>query len=464
VLRITSGDSLMINGTISRTSGSIASDSSAVIKLGAATPAGVFAGDSVRTLVIAGYVSYPDTLTVTVSLHLTAADTLTGVKVIAVDAVTIDTLTGATPITAASAVITGPLTVTKIGAALGAQYTIVHAGSVTGAFASLGLPSGYGGALTYTDTTVVLTITGAPTAPNYRSVGYGRPVDLGTTANWLVYNGSAWVGATAAPATLTSGVIDIRTGDTWNNSSAVTIRPGVLLLDSGITGNFSNHILDSGTVVFCGATAQSIPAATAFNSQTMYGNVYVKNAAGVSSTGSSYLGIKGTLALTAGALTSGGGSFYLSGPVLQLGPGTGISSSTIVGFYGGTPQTIPDSLFTNQTVALLYIDNAAGVTLASNAAVQVSGNLNLQAGNFQLSAGDSLYLGGTISYTSGGITGGTVIFNGSASQTIPAGTFTSVSDIVIDNPAGVASSGALPATGRLVVDGHRLVYHAAGPR
>lgn len=452
-----SGDSLYIGGSISYTAGGISTGSGMVMlngNLPQSIPSGTFSLNTVSALALADAqgITYSGALDVTGNLHLSAGATLSGGTTLGFGSLTIDTL-GAVPQVSATgtATIGGTLTIASkfaVTPAIGQQFTIASAGSPSGSFSGVSLPSGYSGTVANVGGAVVLTITAVP-YNCYESPGTGVSVDLGSTTNWLTYSGGAWVAATSAPATLTSGVVTIQPGDTWNNASAVTLHSGVTVIDSGTTGTFSttNHLLDSGTIVYIGASAQTIPASTAFTGESMYGNVIINNAAGVTSTGTSYLNI-GSLSLYSGTLTSGGGSFYLDGPVLLSGAESRISTSQIVGFYGTAPQTIPANLFPDSATRVLYIKNSAGVSLTPGAILDVTGTLDLQAGVFTLNGGDSLLIGGAISYTSGGIqsdSNAVIAFNGTSAQTIPADAF--VSDTVryldIDNPAGVSFSDTL---------------------
>jgi hypothetical protein len=210
-----------------------------------------------------------------------------------------------------------------------------------------------------------------------------------------------------------------------------------------------NNIADSANLTFNGTTAQVIPNATAFTNQGIY-NLTVNNTAGVSGGGSGYLNVLGTLTLTNGTFTLGG-SLYLAGAIT---PGSGFiqSNSKIVGFYGTTAaQVIPNTVFVSNTIGSLYIRNTLGVS--STGYLIVPSTLALQAGTFTL--GGNLDIGGTITYTAGNIVTGTntVTFNGSSSQTIPAGTFAgnSLGNLVISNSSGITAASSLAVSSSLGV-------------
>lgn len=202
-----------------------------------------------------------------------------------------------------------------------------------------------------------------------------------------------------------------------------------------------NTVTNSAKINYNGTVVQAIPNAAAFSNQGVY-DLTLNNPAGFTSAGTAYLNCWGTLTLTNGLFTTGG-SLYLYGPI-SAGGGTIQPGSRIIGFYGtAAAQTIPNNVFADNTIGTLYIKNSLGVSSAG--ALSVPNTLSLQAGTFTL--GGNLNIGGAIAYTSGGISAGndTVTFNGSSSQTIPAGTFVSnsINNMFVDNPSGIATSSSL---------------------
>lgn len=259
---------------------------------------------------------------------------------------------------------------------------------------------------------------------HYQSAGTGVTVDLATATNWQTYNGTAWVAASTSPnSTVTNGsVVIVQSADIWQNNIAATSIPiGVTLIDSGVNGTFSttNKFTASGTIVYSGKIAQSIPAITALTSSTL-NNLTINNPAGVSTTSGSWT-LTGALTLTSGQFNcnNGGGSFFCNGAIV-VGSGK-LNASGFFELLGTTAQSIPANILVGNSIAHLI---TGGHGLTSNGPITIPNSIALGTGNFTL--GGNLYITGTaISTSGGGIQGGsdTIILGSSGTQIIPAGFF-----------------------------------------
>ena len=298
-----------------------------------------------------------------------------------------------------------------------------------------------GGAITYSPV-----IAYAPPL-DYRSAGTGVTVDLGSAANWETDNGSGWVTATAPPSgNVTSGsVITILSADTWqNNIEATTISSGVTLVDSSAhNGTFSTtyKITDSGTVVYAGTAAQSIPAIASFGGSTMT-NLVIDNPAGVSTTSGSWT-LTGALTLSSGQFNgnNGGGSFYYKGQIVA-----GAGKLNAAGYFepiGAAPQNIPSGVLLNNTIYHL-VTGSAGLT--SYGPVSITNSIALGAGVF--TTGGNLTINGTTITTTGGSVSlgmDTLVLNSALAQSLPSGWLTggAAANLTVNGTASDTSKGAL---------------------
>ncbi|HEY6232461.1 MAG TPA: hypothetical protein VIW64_14460, partial [Pyrinomonadaceae bacterium] len=262
-----------------------------------------------------------------------------------------------------------------------------------------------------------------------------------------------------------------------NRAVAITLGNGSV----GIAGTFNPSVTGntwtanpSNTVVFNGAALQSIPAFAFFNGLTLNnaaganlaGDVTVLNAltltSGALGVGTNTLTLNGAASATGGSLTSGAtgtvnynqqsngqatvlaanygnltfsnfsktlastGTIGIAG-TFTPGSGTGhtITGSTI-DFNGTAAQTISAFTYNNLTSS-----NTGARTLPNGGTVRIAG----------------VFTPGTNAYT---ITGSTVEYNGSASQTLPSG-FTTYNNLTLNNPTTVAGFAGLTVNGLLRV-------------
>ncbi len=226
----------------------------------------------------------------------------------------------------------------------------------------------------------------------------------------------------------------------WNAVGAGTI---------GTTPGYPNNVsVSAGTLNINGTSNQNI--ARAIN-----GTLIVNG--GATATMSTT-----TAALTVGAVTNDGtltlssavgGDLNVSGAFVNTGTFT--PNSRMVTFNGSSAQTITGAT----TFNFVTLNNSAGLTLSSSANVTISNTLTLTAGTLTVGA-NTLTLSSGISVGSGNINASngsaTVIFNGSAAQSIPAATFTStVRNLTISNtnsPSGVTLNQNITVNGTLLVN------------
>jgi hypothetical protein len=297
----------------------------------------------------------------------------------------------------------------------------------------------------------------------YRSLGTGVTVDLGSAANWQVYSGGSWIAATIAPngtTALPSGsTITIQAGDTWQNN---TVTSGNVVLPAGVTltintnaalGIFSTtagHLLsfnNSSTLVFAGTAAQSLPAALAYGQSL--GNLTINNPTTVSTSSSNYINFYGTLTLNAGTFNcnAGNNTFYMKSTSTIVGNGGLINAAGTLAFLNTAAQSITGSEFTGGNIYYLNYNPGTGGSITTSGAFSVSHQLALNSGILTL-GGPLTITAPTISAAAGSLLNtqnNMVTIGGSAAQTIPANFFSSnnVNNLTISNPAGVTSAGSL---------------------
>jgi len=193
---------------------------------------------------------------------------------------------------------------------------------------------------------------------------------------------------------------------TSSNTGARTLPNGSTV---GIAGAFTPgtnaYTITGNTIDYNGAGAQTI---SAFN----YNNLTISQARGANSitlVNGGTIGIAGVFNPTA---TFAGGNYIITGNTID--------------FNGSIPQTIPAFNYNNLTSS-----NTGARTLAN------SGNIGIAG----------VFTPGTNAYT---ITGSTVVFNGSAPQTLPP-TFTTYNNLTLNNVAGVTGFAGLTVQGLLRV-------------
>jgi len=189
------------------------------------------------------------------------------------------------------------------------------------------------------------------------------------------------------------------------NGQQLTIN-GELLFSNGAQIDAGT---DASTIVFSGASQQTIPAGSFYNNEVF--NLTVNNPGNVVLSG--IMNIKGTFTASSGQLDA-------------------ISNSATLGFTGSTTQTInPDYLLNNQ-VFNLTVGNSSGVALQGN--ITIDGSVNLSSGAFSLLGNTLTFRNGNspITRSTGTLTTaentnfifGTAGNTGGAAFTIPDGTFT----------------------------------------
>lgn len=182
-----------------------------------------------------------------------------------------------------------------------------------------------------------------------------------------------------------------------------------------------------------------------------------------------------SLSSTSQILDSGGGSISDDNLTLKIEPnatlktgGTDITGfaiftlddNSIIEFNGSSSEDIPSATLGDVTVSNTY---SSGVNLEGNITLQTNSNLTVNSGSRLNLQGYTITHAGTPSdqldvsgslYTDGSaITGfnsyslsGTVVFNGTSAETIPAASFTTMT---VNNGAGVTTGGNVTVTGTL---------------
>lgn len=249
---------------------------------------------------------------------------------------------------------------------------------------------------------------------------------LTKTAGTATLNGN--VSAQTLTMNGTGGTLNLGTGRTHTISDGVVLTNGSLIAGnntlningSGATawsGNSSLFSRGTSTVVF-GGNAVDISSANSFHNLTFNGT--------------------GTATVTASPL--------ISGNLVTNQPVNFTTGGNTVTFDGSSLQTISGT--SNPAFLNLTVNSPGNVQLATNASA--SGNLVLQTGDLLLTT-QQLAVSGTISNTSGrlGAGSGSLVLNGSSSQSLPANIFIgdSIRNLTMNNSAGVVLNSATRLTG-----------------
>ena len=178
-------------------------------------------------------------------------------------------------------------------------------------------------------------------------------------------------------------------------SSTIALGSGNFKLggDYNLTAPAANFSAGTGTVTYQGANTQKI-------GEGYYNNLTIDKSAGIAELNAVQTGaIGGTLTINNGTLSVPGGSYVVTGDIVQNGGTLSIGSSVLevqkawtkatgaifnagtsmVTFTGGASQSVPAATFNNLTINK---STAATITLAGN--VTVHADLNLQSGSMNL--------------------------------------------------------------------------------
>ncbi len=431
---------LTIGGTLTRTGGAINAAAGTVALTGSTAQnlgAGLFSG-SIRQLTIqnSAGVSTAASLTVGHTLNLTAGTFSIGTTTLTVNgtisrtAGAIDAATGTVAFGGSSAqtitagAFTGNLNHLIInnpqGVSTNSNLTLIGNLALQGGALAIGSHSltikgnisGTGGWISAATGTILFTGSSA------QDIAAGT---IGTAIGSLTLNNSAGL-TTAANLTV-------------NNNLALTagtlsIGNTVLTLNGSISRTAGSVQASSGTVVFSGSSAQTLPA-NAFS--TAFHHLTLDNYFGLSTTASQT--VNGTLTLNAGLFNVGATTLTLNGNVARVAGSINASAANVV-FSGSAGQIIDADAFSGGMVNLT-VANSAGVNTSSDATI--TGTLTLTAGTYNI--GTSVHtLTGTIIRTGGTLNAasGTLVFNGTSAQQIPAGAVsTAIRNLTVNNAAGL---------------------------
>ena len=279
------------------------------------------------------------------------------------------------------------------------------------------------------------------------------------TPNTVAYNGS---GAQTVMAT-TYNNLTVSGGNTKTLAGAatvngtLTIAASTTLADGGFTLTANGNVSNSGT--HSGTGQISLTGGSGLHSLSgtgAYQNLTLNDANGASiASGTST--VNGTLTLTSGVLSGGGGALTLgnsaaisvaAGSLSSLTPTFGTSLNLT---YNGTGATTTGAELPTSTTVLnnLTINDAAGVTL--NASATLKGRLTLTSGALSIGA-NTLTLNGGITTTSGSLTGGStssLSVGGSTATTLP-GSLT-LSGLTLNDSSGLALGGNTTVGGTLTL-------------
>lgn len=252
-------------------------------------------------------------------------------------------------------------------------------------------------------------------------------------------------------------------GTTFNASSALTIDNNFNIaagtfVDKGKTISIGGRwdrtgsYTATGTVVFTGSTAVTIPAGETFNNLTITGTS--KSAFGT-------LNVSGILTLSASF--SGGGNTINVGGTFNGGNYYTYTSGGTINFNGSGAETIATGTVNNLTITT--------GTVTASGAVTVAGDFNIAGGTFKTGSFTHTLNG---NFTNAGTftaqTGSTINFTNVAVKTLTSTNPTSFLNVGITSGSKVTLAGTnsitlLAATGAMTVDGTLTTgsYSVQGP-
>lgn len=306
-------------------------------------------------------------------------------------------------------------------------------------------------------------------------------------SGFLLYDASATTGNIYFNGTATQYFS--KTGGSINNKVNFTVNSGATLnLGEYVLGDYlyttGTFTLQSGATLITshsGGIASSGAGGCIQNNGTRTFNQgahyqYMRNGAQVTGNGLPST-VSGSVAvgdqsnatnLTFTNSTSLSGVLYMVNGTLAS-TNLSYTSSGILEYSGGAPQTTGSNEWPSDIVPNLRINNTSGVTL--NGSKTVSTNLNLMKGSLSI-ASNTLTLNGTITTGTGSLTGGAgsnITFGGSGSTTLPGVTSglnnltVNRSGAVITIGGGVQVNGTLTLTaGTISLGAGSITYGSSG--
>ncbi|MEP6674531.1 MAG: T9SS type A sorting domain-containing protein [Ferruginibacter sp.] len=255
-------------------------------------------------------------------------------------------------------------------------------------------------------------------------------------------------GTTAAPTNISQALGNF----TWNSVTTTTVNlVGTL---TTVNGNF--RVQNSGT-------AALRLTGTADLALTVGGNFIVEDDIDIdnSATGATLISIAGNFSQTGGVFQSSGdvATINMTGFAKTFNQAGGTFTNTNLNWaiVSGSSITLASNLpiATGRTLAIdgLFTTGVNSVTGAGSASVSPVGNLRIGSLNTTDAVSDNFQLTGGLTLASGS----NVFFNGSSAQFMGARTFSNLS---ISNPAGVTLTGAVTATGSVVLSNGNLTLGA----
>lgn len=310
-------------------------------------------------------------------------------------------------------------------------------------------------------------VTNAQQSGDYRSIA--TPVDLNLVANWQTFSGGTWVTSTLAPNgnVISGNTITIQTGHIWGNTQDVTIPTGATLVFQGAnaTSTFTvgKTITVNGTLENRNTVANSISTAgnIIFNSGSTYlhnTNLLEMPITNTTYSAGSTINVIGCttnlcrIPTSCGnvifntALTTAAYQFVSGTPTTINGNLTIISTGTGTIHLGGSTTSRVANLLGNLIVngGNLALNNAPSNTNSSQT-MNITGNVNIAGGSISVSNSigtgtngvGNLFINGNLSHTAGtlgcngGVTAGTLIFNGASTQSFATTGFSNILKVTI---------------------------------
>jgi hypothetical protein len=277
------------------------------------------------------------------------------------------------------------------------------------------------------------------------------------TPNTVAYTGGAQtVKATTYNNLTVSGGNTKTLASATTVNSTLTIAASTTLADGGFTLSANGNVSNSGT--HSGAGQISLNGGSALHSLSgagAYQNLTLSDANGASiASGTST--VNGTLTLTSGVLSGGGGALTLgnsaaisvaAGSLSSLTPTFGTSLNLT---YNGAGATVTGTELPAGVTVLnnLTINDAAGITLNANATLKgaltlTSGLLNTAGNQVNLASGASVSGASSSSYVNGAVQ--KTFATGTQSLTFPIGVGSIYAPLTLSS-LSVTAGGALTAT------------------
>ncbi len=340
--------------------------------------------------------------------------------------------------------------------------------SATGTVRISGIFNVGAGSFTTTGSTVEFNGSGSQTIP---ALSYHHLTSSGSGARTLASSGTIGIAGTFTPGTnsytVTGSTIDFSSAGSQTipaatydhlsnsgNGDRTLASSGTIRIAGTFTPGSGTYTSTGSTVEFNGSGSQTIPALG-------YENLTSSNS------GSRTLASSGTISIS-GSFTPGGNSYTITGstvdfagPGAQVIPAFSFNDLTISGDRAGATVTLASGII---SVGGTFLATATSVSYSASGntfdfsgagtqtipAISYGSITNTGNGPRTLASSGVIGIAGDFSKGSGGytITGSTINYNGSSSQSVSAFSY---ANVMVNNSAGVVMAGASSVSGTLTL-------------